>query len=284
MRKDYVDRDEFIRDNKNTLTLMDDRFMALCLNENIPCVQAIINHIIDKDLTVTETHTHKEFKGQHRSITIDIYAQDSEGKIYDIEIQNLSTGASPKRARFHAAMMDSHHLDENHKFDDLPETYIIFITLEDVLKHNKVMYEIDRFIRGINEPFDDGLHIIYVNCEAKDDGSEAWKVIHDLTCPEPKEMLISELSKRMKFFKSTKKGMKEMNDWFAPYEKIVEERAEKRGEKRGEERGKLLGEQHAKENFAVRLLKLGKMTIEEIAEATELAIAEVTRIAQTIKA
>ena len=62
----------------------------------------------------------------------------------------------------------------------------------------------------------------------------------------------------------TKKGMKEMNDWFAPYEKIVEERE--------------------RENFAVRLLKLGKMTVEEIAEATELAIAEVTRIAQTIKA
>ena len=70
--------------------------------------------------------------------------------------------------------------------------------------------------------------------------------------------------------------MKEMNDWFAPYEKIVEQRAEKRG--------KLLGEQRAKENFAVRLLKLGKMTVEEIAEATELAIAEVTRIAQTLKA
>ena len=55
-----------------------------------------------------------------------------------------------------------------------------------------------------------------------------------------------------------------MNDWFAPYEKIVEERE--------------------RENFAVRLLKLGKMTIEEIADATELAIAEVTRIAQTLKA
>ena len=63
-----------------------------------------------------------------------------------------------------------------------------------------------------------------------------------------------------------------MNDWFAPYEKIVEERVEKRTEER------------ERENFAVRLLKLGKMTIEEIADATELAIAEVTRIAQTIKA
>ena len=68
----------------------------------------------------------------------------------------------------------------------------------------------------------------------------------------------------MKLWLRIMKVMKEMNDWFEPYEKIVEERE--------------------RENFAVRLLKLGKMTVEEIAEATELAIAEVTRIAQTIKA
>ena len=55
-----------------------------------------------------------------------------------------------------------------------------------------------------------------------------------------------------------------MNDWFAPYEKIVEERE--------------------REDFAVSLLKLGKMTLEEIANCSKLAIAEVTRIAQTIKA
>ncbi len=176
--------------------------------------------------------------------------------------------------------MDSHHLDENHKFDDLPETYIIFITLEDVWKRGKVMYEIDRSFNDTKEPFDDGLHIIYVNGKAKNDGSEAWKVIHDLNCPEPKEMLISELSKRVKFFKSTKKGMKEMSDWFSPYEKIVEERAEKRGEKRAEKRTR----QRERENFAIRLLKEGITALDRIAMLTGLPIAEVTRINQTLKA
>ena len=79
-----------------------------------------------------------------------------------------------------------------------------------------------------------------------------------------------------------------MSDWLENLTKELvqraEERGEERGEKRGEKRGEERGEKRAKENFAVRLLKKGKMTLEEIAEATELAISEVMRINQTIKA
>ena len=59
-----------------------------------------------------------------------------------------------------------------------------------------------------------------------------------------------------------------MNDWFSDYEKIVAQRER----------------QQDKENFAVRLLKKGKMTLEEIAELTELALSEVNKLAQNINA
>ena len=63
-----------------------------------------------------------------------------------------------------------------------------------------------------------------------------------------------------------------MNDWFAPYEKIVEQRAEKRTEER------------ERENFAVRLLKEGITALDRIATLTGLSLAEVTRLDQTLKA
>ena len=62
--------------------------------------------------------------------------------------------------------------------------------------------------------------------------------------------------------------MTEYNDWFAPYEKIVEERGEKR----------------AKEKFAVNLLKEGLTALDRIAKLTGLSLAEVTRLDQTLKA
>ena len=276
MQINYMTREQFIEANQDTLTLMDDRFMKLCLDGNIPCVQAMINHIIDKNLTVIETHAQKEFKGLHRSIIIDVYAKDSDGKIYDIEIQNDSSEASPKRARFHGALMDSHHLDKGSKFDKLPETYIIFMTREDVLKHDKTMYTINRYIEEFNEPFNDGLHIVYVNCSAKDDGSKIWKLIHDMMCPDPAKMFIQELADRVGFFKTIQKGRKQMNDWFSDYEKIVAQRERK------------LGEQHARQqerkNFALSLLNLGKMSLEEIATCSKLALSEVTKLAARLKA
>ena len=68
----------------------------------------------------------------------------------------------------------------------------------------------------------------------------------------------------------------EQNDWFSDYEKIVAQRAEKRGERRGEKR--------AKESIALSLLNLGKMTLEEIASCSKLALPEVTKLAARLKA
>lgn len=42
-----------------------------------------------------------------RSVTIDIYAKDGNGKIYDIEVQRASAGADARRARFHSSMIDT---------------------------------------------------------------------------------------------------------------------------------------------------------------------------------
>ena len=137
------------------------------------------------------------------------------------------------------------------------------------------MYEIDRYIKGLNEPFNDGLHIVYVNCSAKDDGSKVWKLIHDMICPDPAKMFIKELADRVGFFKTTKKGREQMNDWFSDYEKIVEQRAEQRGERRGAKR--------TQKSIALSLLNLGKMTLEEIASCSKLALPEVTKLAARLK-
>ena len=62
-----------------------------------------------------------------------------------------------------------------------------------------------------------------------------------------------------------------MNDWFSDYEKIVAQRERK------------LGEQRAKENFAVNLLKEGITALDRIAKLTGLTLSEVNKLAQTLK-
>ena len=40
-----------------------------------------------------------------RSITLDVYAKDADGKVYDIEVQREDRGADFHRARFHSKLM-----------------------------------------------------------------------------------------------------------------------------------------------------------------------------------
>lgn len=61
----------------------------------------------------------------------------------------------------------------------LNETYIIFITENDIIKKGLPIYHIDRTIRETGELFGDASHIIYVNSQIKDE--TAWKLMHDFS-------------------------------------------------------------------------------------------------------
>lgn len=71
--------------------------------------------------------------------------------------------------------------------ENLAETYVIFITENDVIGKNKPIYHIDRYIREAEEYFDDGFYIIYVNTSYKDD-TELGKLMQDFFMIEPKNM------------------------------------------------------------------------------------------------
>ena len=272
---------------------MDDQFFNLCMNGNITCVQKIIRLILDNDdLQIIQAETQREFRGIMRSLRLDVYAVDSDGVIYNKEIQVSNEGAVPKRSRFHASMIDVYHLAKGQKFSELPETYVIFITKNDVLGYGKTVYTINRYIEGVNQPFNDGQHIVYVNCSAENDGSEVWKLIHDMTCKDPDEMLIPELAERVRHFKgkTPRKGRSNMSEFSKLFE---EEREEGREEGRAEGLKKGLKEGRAKasaearrekEGFVTNLIKAGVMTLDKVAEVFNMPLAEVQALAEKIGA
>ena len=71
------------------------------------------------DITVISVVGQREFQNPvvgGRNIRLDILAQDSTGKHYNIEVQKKPEGAHIRRARFHSSMMDSRMLKEGQKF------------------------------------------------------------------------------------------------------------------------------------------------------------------------
>ncbi|MCR4818712.1 MAG: PD-(D/E)XK nuclease family transposase [Fretibacterium sp.] len=96
-------------------------------------MQEMLRVILGKDdLIVKKVRTQHFLKGFARFVYLDVYAVDSEGTIYNIEIQQEDEGADLRRPRFHGAMLDTHALKAGQDFKELPERYVIVITRNDV--------------------------------------------------------------------------------------------------------------------------------------------------------
>jgi hypothetical protein len=209
------------------LCLFDDDFMSLVFDRNIEATEFLLNTIFDRDdLKVIEVIGQREYKNPvigGRCITIDIYAVDSEGKLYDIEVQRADSGAIPQRARFHSAMVDTRMLKEKQKFKEIEDSYIIFITQNDVLGEGLPLYHVERVITENNSFFEDGSHIIYVNGAYKNDDTPIGKLVHDFGCVRSADMYCDTLKKQVHYFKETEGGREIVCQ-------IVEEFADERAE------------------------------------------------------
>ena len=248
--------------------LMDDDFMSKCLENAPECIELMLRIILGKkDLKVVKSQTEYPIKSlQGRGVRFDVFARDSKGREYDIEIQRADTGAEPKRARYNSALMDANALKSGEDIDKLRDTYVIFITESDVLGGGKEVYHVNRKIdeSGCGN-FDDGAHIIYVNCVAKGD-SDVCKLIHDLLCPDAEEMYFDVLRERVSEFKNSEEGRHIM---CKAMERI---KAESKAE------GKAEGEREAMKDMAKRLLANGKLMLREIAECTGLSLSQVKKL------
>ena len=208
---------------------IDDDFMRCIFRDNKPLAQLVLRIVTGKnDLTVVDIATQKDLKRLvgARSICLDADVTDSNGKKYDMEIQRADHGAGKHRARYHSSCMDVENLDAGQKFDELPDTYTIFITEHDVFKKGKALYPIERINLGTQEMFDDGEHILYVYGQYRDD-SEIGKLMHDFREQDPDKMYFPELRDGVSHFKKAEKGRDRMG---GEVEEYAEEYSKKRSE------------------------------------------------------
>ena len=101
---------------------------------------------------------------QGRSAILDVHAVDSTDKEFNVEIQRKDAGAGAKRARHNSSLLDAHILKSGDDTENIPDSYVIFITENDVMKGNQPIYPVERYVTiGENKVlFGDGSHIIYV--------------------------------------------------------------------------------------------------------------------------
>lgn len=244
------------------LRYMDDDFMTVCLADNFEGVELILRIVLGReDIRIKSVRTQEPLKNlQGRSAILDVHAVDSTDKEFDVEIQRKDAGAGAKRARHNSSLLDAHILKSGDDTEDIPDSYVIFITENDVMKGNQPMYPVERYVTiGENKVlFDDGSHILYVNGEYRGN-DEVGKLMHDFSCTNPDDMNYEVLAKKARYFKLDEKGVTTMC-------KIMEDMRNE-------------AELNKAKKMAIRMIKAGKMSLEDIADYTELSLDKIKELA-----
>lgn len=191
---------------------IDDTFMRCLFRNDLPLVELVLRIITGKDdLKLISCDTQADLKRVTgaKSVLLDAYGTDADGKKYDIEVQRTDIGADPHRARYHSSMMDVENLDAGDDFSKLPDTYVIFITENDYYRENQPIYSIQNIITTTGKPFNDGTHILYVNGNYRGD-SEIGRLMHDFNCTDADHMTFSLLAEKTRYLKENPKGVSEV--------------------------------------------------------------------------
>lgn len=247
-------RYERYKETLRELIIMNDIFMRNVFKKK-ECVEYVLRIIMEmKDLHILDQTIQKDYKNlQGRSAILDCVARDDNDKHYNVEIQQESEGASYKRARYHSSLLDMNTLNPGQDYDELPDSYVIFITRDDIPGDGLPIYHADRIVKETGKAFGDGSHIIYVNSGLQDTETELGQLMHDLHCRKAEEMYSEVLAQRVSELKSTEEGIESM---CKEMEWIYRE---------SEQRGELRGEIKKAKKTAEALVQKG-MPVKEIAE------------------
>ncbi|MEY8284300.1 PD-(D/E)XK nuclease family transposase [Lachnospiraceae bacterium 50-23] len=239
--------------------LLDDDFLTKCFEGDTASIELVLQIILEKpDLKVLDVRTQVFVENLlNRSVRLDILATDNTGAKLNVEVQRSDKGAGRKRARYNSSMMDANLLKKGEDFDKLPETWVIFITENDVMGKRLPLYPIERCFLGTGERFEDGSHILYVNGAYRGD-TPIGKLMHDFSCTDAADMYYGTLADRVRFFKESKEGIEIMC-------RAMED----------------MRDQTLKEGMkevALRMLAAGKYALEEIVNISGLSLEEVKQL------
>lgn len=251
-----------------SLRPMDDEFMRCLFKDNLPLAQFVLRILIGKpDLVLTRCETQKDMKrlAGARSVCLDAYGTDEDGKKYDLEVQRSDKGAEPHRARYHSSVIDVENLDAGQPFHALPDSYIIFIMEKDIFGLGKAVYPIERMNLASGKLFEDGEHILYVNGQYRGD-SDIGRLMHDFCCTQADQMHFPLMAERTRYLKENPEGVSEVS-------KILEDMREE-----ALQIGIQKGREDLRKSIVLHMLQAGNYPLEEISDISGLSLDEVKKL------
>ncbi|MGN0729676.1 Rpn family recombination-promoting nuclease/putative transposase [Treponema sp.] len=104
-----------------------------------------------------------------KGVRFDVYVKDGTGRCFDIEMQTTDRKNLPKRARYYQGILDISNLSQGFDYEELHESYIIFLCLDDVFKKGLPIYTFRNVCEEDGKtPLNDGTVKVFCNARKYD--------------------------------------------------------------------------------------------------------------------
>lgn len=146
------------------MTIMDGFLFGEVMQDPENC-RILLERILDMEIKQVEVITEMtmQYHPDYHGIRLDVYAKDEQGSHFNVEMQVRKTPVE-KRSRYYHSFLDMFLLRTNTDFDQLPDSYVIFICDYDPFGRSSYRYRIDsRCLEFPDLDIPDGRHTIILN-------------------------------------------------------------------------------------------------------------------------
>lgn len=203
-----------------------------------------------------------------KSVRLDIYVEDGKETIYNIEMQTTENRNLPKRTRYYQGMIDLNLLEKGDNYKDLKRSFVIFVCTFDLFGQNRHIYTFEnRCVQNTKLGLGDDTTKIILNTKGTlDDISPELKRLLDfIDGKEPEDDYTRELDKAVQSVRNNEK-------WRLDYMTLQMQYQEKY------EQGFNEGDRKRAISVAIKMIEANKLTSEEIAMYTGLALEQVLEL------
>ena len=186
--------------NFDDLTIVDDYMFCTVMEDPMLCKELLSMLLKDKVGKIIKLFQQKPIKTQiaSKGVRLDIMIEDEHGKLYDVEMQTTDQKNLPERMRYYQCAIDNSAVNKGGDYNNLPDTFIIFLCTFDYLQEGLPLYTIIPSCRETGQIFNDGTTKIIVNSTAAEHAEKDLKAFLSYMNGKPPETAFTkQLDKRV---------------------------------------------------------------------------------------
>ena len=181
-----------------------------------------------------------------KGIRLDLYVKDGKGTVYNIEMQVSKDRNIPKRMRYYQSAIDGDSLRNGMMYDDLPNSFIIFICTWDCIGFGESVYVFKNTLEGRPKyQLDDGTRRIILNTEGSRENLDQYLVnfLDYIKSGTVSGDWVKNIDEKVKMLKSDRKWRADCMNWMMHEMELKREgKREKVKERKGKRESDSVGE------------------------------------------